>query len=122
MFLIIHDGFPEPVRINFVESEYGFYWRRVLTNKGGEYINFDWKKDPIICTAGMLREVYDNKIMRMRRPWIHPFGRVEGDVEMRKDIAVRKDKYYLKNGWHNISDDLAIGRFETSVAGFHCTW
>ena len=119
---MLHDGFPEPVKVNFVESEYGFYWRRALSNTAGEYIDFDWVKLPIACTVAMLRQVYDNKIMRMRRPWMHPMGRVEGDVEMRKDIADRKAIYYARNGMHNISNDLAIGRLEATVAGFHCTW
>ncbi len=85
-------------------------------NERNGFKHFDYNQLPVACTVAMLRQVYDNLIMFMRREWLTP--KTKYDVELK--IKEKKRKYGLN---HNVNDDnLAIGRFETSVAAFHCTW
>ena len=119
MFLKLHDGWPEPVRINFRESEIAFFWKRTWQPKG-PFIHFDVKRDPVTCTVAMLRQVYENKIMTMRREWV-TFENPADAAPFQKALAERKAQY-VKDGKHNISTNFEIGRFESSTAGFHCTW
>lgn len=121
MFLKLHDGWPEPVKINFRESEIAFFWKRTWQPKG-PFIHFDIKRDPVACTVAMLRQVYDNKIMTMRREWV-TFEKESPELraQFQKSLKEKKEKY-VRDGKHNISANFEIGRFESSTAGFHCTW
>lgn len=85
-------------------------------DEGNGYQHFDKVRTQVACTVAMLREVYGNLIMSIRREWLTPQDH-EGMV---LQIAEKKKKYGLN---HIVSDgNWAIGRFETSVAAFHCTW
>ena len=120
MFLKIHDGFPEPVRVNFLELEYGFFWRR-KTDSGSKYAHFQGAIDSVACTIGMLREVYDNHLMLLRRESFDLQGNSKEDESLRKLIAKRKLEY-SRGGKHNVSDNWAIGRLDSTIGGFHCSW
>ncbi len=110
MFLKLHDGYPEPIKIQFRESENAYYWKRKYRSPAtGEIEHFSLKLN-IACTVGMLREVYSNKIMSMRRPFHRP-----------KDFD-KKVADYNRDGKHKVDENWVLGRHETSYAGYHCTW
>jgi len=118
LFLKLHDGYPEPVRVNFRVSEYTYYWKRTYKNPStGNQDHFDFKKDKVACTVRMLREVYDNELMPMRRDWNNPKFAAQIREKTKKKMIE-----YSRDGKHNVSDTFAIGRFDTAYAAFHCTW
>lgn len=111
MFLKLHDGYPEPVKVRFRESEYGYFWKRRFTDpQTGEMKHFPLKEDNIASTIAMLREVFNNRIMSMRRPFERP-------TNFKENVAK-----YIEGGKRKFDDNWVIGRLETSYAGYHCTW
>jgi len=110
MFLKLHDGYPEPIKINFRESENAYYWKRKYRGPTtGEIEHFSLQLN-IASTIGMLRQVFGNQIMSMRRPFERP-----------KDFEERVADY-IRHGKHKFDDNWVLGRTETSFAGYHCTW
>ncbi len=87
------------------------------TGPDGEQDHFPFKNDKVVCTVGMFRQVYENELMPMRRGWNDP----PTANQVREKIK-NKTAEYIRDGKHNVSDTFAIGRFETSTAGYHCTW
>jgi len=85
----------------------------------GQQAHFPYKNDKVACTVGMLRQVYENRIMLMRRGWDTsiPEPRKKDD-KMIADGLIK----YSQDGKHNVSDTFAIGRFENNYAAYHCTW
>ena len=118
-FLKLHDGYPEPVRVNYRESEYAFYWKRMYADPtSGIEIHFDKLKANIACSIAMLRQVYDNKLMLLRRLYDDPTS----TAAMKSEKINNKTAEYIKDGKHSVSDKFIIGRFETDYAAYHCTW
>lgn len=73
--------------------------------------------EQVACTVRMLRQVFNNEIMLMRRRFNDPatFSQI---FEMIQDNTEK----YVQEGMHNVSYTFSIGRFETSIAGYHCSW
>ena len=44
ILLKLHDGYPELIRVNFSESEYTFYWRRMHTRPDRNQDHFPYIK------------------------------------------------------------------------------
>lgn len=70
------------------------------------------------CTIAMLREVYDNQIMLLRRTWTDAIS----TAQVRAQIMKNKTAEYIKDGKHNVSNSFVMGRAETGAAAWHCTW
>ena len=118
LFLKLHDGYPEPVKVNFRESIFTFYWRKMYTGPGGELVHFPYNEhEQVACTVAMLREVYENELMPMRRGYNDP-----PTMNQIQEKFLNKADKYIENGKHNVSYKFALGRFETSIAGYHCSW
>jgi len=87
------------------------------TGPDGEQDHFPYKREQVTCTVGMLRQVYDNELMPMRRGYNDP-----PSVQQITEKIKNKTAKYIQDGKHNVSDTFALGRFETSIAGYHCSW
>ncbi|XP_026870436.2 beta-1,4-mannosyl-glycoprotein 4-beta-N-acetylglucosaminyltransferase [Electrophorus electricus] len=94
LFLKLFDGWTEPFAIHMRKSLYGFYWKQLgsLEVVSG-------------CTLGMLRNVYDNDGIRLRRR-----------------------EYYTMPGFRKYENDTghilvqwALGS-PIHFAGWHCSW
>ncbi len=118
LFLKLHDGYPEPIQFNFRESEYGYFWKRMYTNPStGIEDHFDLKQN-VACSVAMLRQVYDNQILLLRRQWDDTIS----TAQMKRDMIKKKSAEYSRDGQHEVSDTFIMGRFETNYAAYHCTW
>ena len=118
LFLKLYDGYSEPIRFGFRWTVYGFYWLKAedpgmmdsipvlgkLLSRPKERLLQLW----VMCTVGMLRDVYLNNAMLMRR-------NVWKDDLLLKNVQ----KYTAKTGrpikgWN-------VGRLD-HFAGYHCSW
>ncbi|XP_055069585.2 beta-1,4-mannosyl-glycoprotein 4-beta-N-acetylglucosaminyltransferase [Misgurnus anguillicaudatus] len=94
LFLKLFDGWTEPFAIHMRKSLYGFFWKQLgsLEVVSG-------------CTVGMLRDVYDNDGIRLRRR-----------------------EYYTMSGFRKYENDTGHILVQWSVgspfhfAGWHCSW
>ncbi|KAL2086969.1 hypothetical protein ACEWY4_018028 [Coilia grayii] len=94
LFLKLFDGWTEPFAIHMRKSLYGFFWKQLgsLEVVSG-------------CTVGMLREVYDNDGIRLRRR-----------------------EYYTMPGFRKYENDTGHILVQWSLgspfhfAGWHCSW
>jgi len=123
LFLKLHDGYPEPVKVKFRESQFTFYWRKMHTGPDGELVHFPYNlREQVACTVGMLREVYENELMHMRRGYNEPPSLKQIEEKVQKNAAK-----YVQDGKHNVlidplANNFVLGRGETSIAGYHCSW
>ncbi|KAA0713474.1 Beta-1,4-mannosyl-glycoprotein 4-beta-N-acetylglucosaminyltransferase [Triplophysa tibetana] len=94
IFLKLFDGWTEPFAIHMRKSLYGFFWKQLgsLEVVSG-------------CTVGMLRDVYDNDGIRLRRR-----------------------EYYTMSGFRKYENDTGHILVQWSIgspfhfAGWHCSW
>ncbi|XP_039512517.1 beta-1,4-mannosyl-glycoprotein 4-beta-N-acetylglucosaminyltransferase [Pimephales promelas] len=94
LFLKLFDGWTEPFAIHMRKSLYGFFWKQLgsLEVVSG-------------CTIGMLRDVYDNDGIRLRRR-----------------------EYYTMPGFRKYENDTGHILVQWSIgspfhfAGWHCSW
>ena len=94
LFLKLFDGWTEPFAIHMRKSLYGFFWKQLgsLEVVSG-------------CTVGMLRDVYDNDGIRLRRR-----------------------EYYTMPGFRKYENDTGHILVQWSLgspfhfAGWHCSW
>ncbi|KAF4111774.1 beta-1,4-mannosyl-glycoprotein 4-beta-N-acetylglucosaminyltransferase isoform X1 [Onychostoma macrolepis] len=94
LFLKLFDGWTEPFAIHMRKSLYGFFWKQLgsLEVVSG-------------CTVGMLRDVYDNDGIRLRRR-----------------------EYYTMPGFRKYENDTGHILVQWSIgspfhfAGWHCSW
>uniref|UniRef100_A0A671KG93 Beta-1,4-mannosyl-glycoprotein 4-beta-N-acetylglucosaminyltransferase b n=1 Tax=Sinocyclocheilus anshuiensis TaxID=1608454 RepID=A0A671KG93_9TELE len=94
LFLKLFDGWTEPFAIHMRKSLYGFFWKQLgsLEVVSG-------------CTTGMLRDVYDNDGIRLRRR-----------------------EYYTMPGFRKYENDTGHILVQWSIgspfhfAGWHCSW
>ncbi|XP_026116602.1 beta-1,4-mannosyl-glycoprotein 4-beta-N-acetylglucosaminyltransferase-like [Carassius auratus] len=94
LFLKLFDGWTEPFAIHMRKSLFGFFWKQLgsLEVVSG-------------CTVGMLRDVYDNDGIRLRRR-----------------------EYYTMAGFRKYENDTGHILVQWSVgspfhfAGWHCSW
>lgn len=94
LFLKLFDGWTEPFAIHMRKSLYGFFWKQLgsLEVVSG-------------CTVGMLRDVYDNDGIRLRRR-----------------------EYYTMSGFRKYENDTGHILVQWSIgspfhfAGWHCSW
>ena len=104
--------------MNLRESEYGYFWMRKNTGPDGSYRHFCMNLK-VACTVGMLRQVYDNRLMRLRRGWDdHTAENRTKIINVVNEGMIK----YSQDGKHNVSDTFSIGRCENNYAGYHCTW
>jgi len=82
-----------------------------------EHENAQWVQN-LACTVAMLRQVYDDQIMLLRRQWDDSIS----TTQMKREIIKNKTEDYIREGKHNISDTFIMGRAETGAAVWHCTW
>lgn len=104
LFLKLYDGYPEPISLTLRWSVYGFFWKRFVS--GSPSVE-DVTKIVAIATMRMVREVYDGKVMSIRRNYLAT-PPLLGKVEV-----------YAKSG-HSVMEWI-IGRVG-AYAGFHCSW
>ncbi len=115
-FLKWYDGYTEPIRFGFRWTVFGFYWLKAADPGMLESMPFLGKllaSEPterllqlwVACTIGMLRDVYGNNGMLMRR-------NVWSDDLLKK----RVEKY----GRSKIRE-WDFGKLDY-YAGFHCSW
>lgn len=105
LYLKLYDGYPQPISLTLRWSVYGFFWKRSIG--GGSSTAEDVTRIVALATLGMVRDVYDDKVMSVRRNYlsIEPgLSRVEA---------------YIKSG-HSVME-WNIGQVG-SYAGFHCSW
>ncbi|XP_034043288.1 beta-1,4-mannosyl-glycoprotein 4-beta-N-acetylglucosaminyltransferase [Thalassophryne amazonica] len=94
LFLKLFDGWTEPFAIHMRKSLYGFFWKQ-----------FGSLEVVSGCTVGMLRDVYDNDGIRLRRR-----------------------EYYTMPGFRKYENDTGHILVQWSVgspfhfAGWHCSW
>ena len=113
----LHDGYPEPIKIIFRGSELAYYWRRPQDGTNGILKPFE-VYEKIACTYAMLRQVFDNQIMLIKRA----VDDSESTAGEKYKIIEKKIAEYIRDGKHNVSDTFIMGRPETGAAGWHCTW
>lgn len=118
LFLKLYDGYTEPIRFGFRWTVFGFYWLKAedpsLMSKVPLLGNLLSTKSErllqlyVMCTMGMLKKVYSNNGMLLRRNvWknellekkVHNYTKLEGHVIKEWEIG-------------------AIGHY----AGYHCSW
>ena len=104
LFLKLYDGYPQPISLTLRWSVYGFFWKRSVS---GSPLVEDVTKITAVATMGMVREVYDGKVMSIRRNYLTV-------SPLREKVEV-----YAKSG-HSVREWI-IGR-TGSYAGFHCSW
>lgn len=80
--------------------------------------HFEFKRENIACSVAMLRKVYDNQILLLRRQW----DDTTSTAQIKRDVIKKKTTDYIQDGKHNVSDSFIMGRFETNYAAYHCTW
>lgn len=117
LFLKLYDGYTEPIRFGFRWTVFGFFWLKAddpglmeqvpilgkLFHKTKERLLQLW----VVCTLGMLDQVYSNNSMLLRRNvW---------DNDLLKD---RVDNY---TGAGHVIHEWDIGTLG-HYAGFHCSW
>ena len=117
LFLKLYDGYTEPIRFGFRWTVFGFFWLKLqdpsmlhqmpflnmLAPKPGERLLQLW----VLCTIGMLRDVYRNNAMLMRRSvW-------------KDDLLKERVKKY-QDGGHKIKE-WDVGTLD-HYAGHHCSW
>lgn len=106
LFLKLYDGFPEPIALTLRWSVYGFFWKRYVDNSD-PHRGEDVTRIVAISTIGMIRQVYDDKVMSLRRNYLTAapfFSRVAA---------------YVKSG-HSVME-WNLGRVG-AYAGYHCSW
>lgn len=104
LFLKLYDGYPEPIALTLRWSIYGFFWKRAIS---GSPLVEDVTRIVAISTMRMIREVYDNKVMSLRRNYLTT------------EPLLSRVKAYTLNG-HPVME-WNIGRVG-AYAGFHCSW
>jgi len=106
LFLKLYDGFPEPVALTLRWSVYGFFWRKA---KAG---TMEEEATTVVAAAtmDMIRQVYDNKVMSLRRNRL-----------MESPFMERLVKY--RGPWSILTREWNIGNAGQALpAGFHCSW
>lgn len=104
LFLKLYDGFPEPISLTLRWSVYGFFWKRSIS--GAPYVE-DVTRIAALSTIRMVREVYDGKVMSIRRNYLT------------SEPLMSRVQAYIKSG-HPVME-WNIGRIG-AYAGFHCSW
>ena len=119
LFLKLYDGYTEPIRFGFRWTVFGFFWLkaedpgimdnipligRIINSASKERLLQLW----VVCTMGMLSQVYDNNSMLLRRNvW-------------ENELLEAKSANYTKKSGHKIRE-WDIGRLG-HYAGYHCSW
>jgi len=118
MFLKLFDGWTEPVKFGFRWTVFGFYWLKA--EDPGMLEKVPWlgsmlssqKSERLLtlyvaCTVGMLKQVYGNNAMLLRRNvWAH---------------SLLKDRLANFTQSHNKPKEWTLGN-SPHYAGFHCSW
>lgn len=105
LFLKLYDGYPEPISLSLRWSVYGFFWKRKRNDVSNEE---DLTRIVAISTMRMIREVYDGKVMSMRRNHLNE-----------EPVSSKYRKYASENG--PLAHEWNIGTVG-HYAGFHCSW
>jgi beta-1,4-mannosyl-glycoprotein beta-1,4-N-acetylglucosaminyltransferase len=103
LFLKLYDGYPEPIALTLRWSIYGFFWKRSVN---GSPLVEDVTRIVAISTMRMIREVYDGKVMSIRRNYLTT------------EPLLSRVEIYQKN--HPVKE-WNIGQVG-AYAGFHCSW
>ena len=103
LFLKLYDGYPEPIALTLRWSIYGFFWKRSVN---GSPLVEDVTRIVAISTMRMIREVYDGKVMSIRRNYLTT------------EPLLSRVEIYQKN--HPVKE-WNIGQVG-AYAGFHCCW
>ena len=91
---------------------------QVSSNGVLEHGDGQWVQQ-LACTVAMLRQVFDNQIMLLRRQWDDAIS----TTEMKREIIKNKTAEYIQSGEHNVSHTFIMGRTDSGVpAVWHCTW
>lgn len=118
LFLKLYDGYTEPIRFGFRWTVFGFFWLKqedpsilaempllgkLLPNPGERLLQLY-----VACTMGMLKKVYGNNAMLLRR-------NVWDDVILKPRV-----QNYTKLEGHKIKawEAGTLGHY----AGYHCSW
>ena len=119
LFLKLYDGYSQPIRFGFRWTVFGFFWLKaedpglmenipligkLMKSKPKERLLQLW----VACTLGMLRDVYSNNAMLLRRNvW---------DNELLSD---KVKNYTTTSG--NVIREWDVGKLG-HYAGYHCSW
>ena len=95
LFLKMFDGWTEPVKFSFRWNVYGFFWLQPSTTS-----------IHVACTVAMLRDVYGNNAISLRRSWNEKVHRG------------RLDNFTLT---HSRPQEWTLGD-APHYAGWHCSW
>jgi len=118
LFLKVFDGWTEPVQFGWRWTIFGFYWLKAQDPSMfnipflGSLLGLDNKnKERLLtftaaCTVGMLKHVYGNNAMLLRR-------NVKDHNLLADRVAIYKQNHTLK--------DWTLGTIG-HYAGFHCSW
>jgi len=120
LFLKLYDGYGEPVRWGFRWTVFGFYWLKAEDPGELEKLPligafFRKKERPerllqlwVTCTLGMLKTVYHNNAMFMRR-------NVWKEKLLAKEVSIYQNSTGVRiRPWE-------VGR-SGHFAGYHCSW
>jgi beta-1,4-mannosyl-glycoprotein beta-1,4-N-acetylglucosaminyltransferase len=104
LFLKLYDGYPEPIALTLRWSIYGFFWKRSVSDS--PHVE-DVTRIVAISTMRMIRQVYDGKVMSIRRNYLTT------------EPLLSRVETYKKSG-HPVKE-WNIGEVG-AYAGFHCSW
>lgn len=100
----LYDGYPEPIALTLRWSIYGFFWKRSVSDS--PHVE-DVTRIVAISTMRMIRQVYDGKVMSIRRNYLTT------------EPLLSRVETYKKSG-HPVKE-WNIGEVG-AYAGFHCSW
>lgn len=114
LFLKLYNGYTEPIKFGFRWNVFGFFWLKSEDPGLLDRLWPNWRKKSerllvlaVICTLGMLKEVFHDNAMLLRR-------NVYEDPILSERLS-----NYVRSG-HGVREWTAgsLGHY----AGFHCSW